>query len=99
MCGKGLKLGQQNGIRSAIFCRGKSRQFGNRSQAGIVAFRSAKVALLSRRGCEKMGTGSAPGQANPVKMASSEVPVPIFSQPRSERRLTLRNCLQISSGP
>ena len=31
-------------------------------------------------GCEKMGTGSEPVHADPVKPAPSEVPVPIFSQ-------------------
>jgi hypothetical protein len=35
----------------------------------FVAFRSAKVALLSRIGCEEMETGSEPAQANPVKTA------------------------------
>src|SRR3990170_6083916 len=29
---------------------------------------------------EKMGTGSEPARANPEKLASGEVPVPIFSQ-------------------
>ena len=33
-----------------------------------------------------MGTGSEPAHANPVKTASGEVPVPIFSQPRRANR-------------
>ena len=36
-----------------------------------------------RRGGEKMGTGSEPAHTKPLKAASGEVPVPIFSPPRS----------------
>ena len=34
-----------------------------------------------------MGTGSEPAYANSVKTASSEVPVPIFSQPLRVRNV------------
>jgi hypothetical protein len=43
--------------------------------------------VLSRRGCEKMGLAPSENPENLGKSLVAKVPVPIFSQPRSERRL------------
>jgi hypothetical protein len=56
-------------------------------------FLLGETSATTLRGCEKMGTGAEPTHANPVKTASGEVPVPVFSQPLREEAHAERQTL------
>ena len=82
------------GLSSSQRCSLLFQSNPNGGKSQVAAARGAaesRCSVAALGGCEKMGTGSEPVCANPVKTASREVPVPIFLQPLRETASGLRD--------
>jgi nucleotidyltransferase/DNA polymerase involved in DNA repair len=72
------------GARRAIACSAQAEALGIAPGMPLAEAMAISTEYSVLRACEKMGTGSEPTCENREKSASSEVPVPIFSQPEAE---------------